>query len=231
LQKTLDDIKKENRETSNSDSNLVNPRIVNDIPLIGEPPIEAEPNFNKKRPVRDPKAIRFDYPFNSPFSPRDEPVRFTLNIPPLVPRPTSNFFPGPSVNRTSKALPLNPSSFNQIPSSQKPTPGNFYYSTTQRPTTSRPVVHNHYHYNDDYYNDYDDGTSPDFSDDYPINHKVEPLKLGGKDTVAPQANRELLDVYQRPSRVLYADSSRPGNNRNPKFSSQSNFRFPAQLNK
>lgn len=252
---------KETRETDGSNSNLVNPRIVNDIPLIGEQPTESEPDFGRplqKRPVRDPKAFRFDNSQQRPYGQRDEPTRFSLdfsssNYFPL--QKPSKFFPGPSVNKTSKVLPLQPSSFNQIQGVHKPASSHYLNVATPRPTaTARPIVHHHYH-SDDYYNDYDDAPiNPDFSDDYPINDKVEPLKNGnnrnpdysadypindkteplkfkGRDHPTSQTNRDLLDVYKRPSRVLYADSSRPGNNRNPKFVSQSNLKFPARLTK
>jgi hypothetical protein len=248
---------KETRETDGSDSNLVNPRIVNNIPLIGEQPTQSEPDFGRptrKRPVRDPKAFRFDNSQQRPYGQRDEPTRFSLdfsssNYP--LPKP-SKFFPEASVNRTSKVLPLQTYNFNQIQGVHKPASSYYLNVATPRPTTTaRPIVHHHYH-SDDYYNDYDNSPiNPDFSDDYPINDKVEPLKNGnhrnpdysndypindkveplkfnGRDYPAPQANKELLDVYKRPSRVLYADSSRPGNNRNPKFVSQSNLKFPAR---
>lgn len=260
----MEDGQKETRESDGSESNLVNPRIVNDIPLIGERPIESEPGYGRpfqKRPVRDPKAFRFDNSQQRPYGQKDEPTRFSLDFAFnnyfTLARP-SKFFPGPSVNRTSKSLPLQTSSYNhnQIQGVHKPASSHYLNVATPRPTTttSRPIVHHHYH-SDDYYSDYDNAPinpdftddypindkvepikndnhrTPDYSDDYPITDKVEPLKFKGKDRPAPQANRELLDVYKRPSRVLYADSSRPGNNRNPKFVSQSNLKFPAQTKK
>jgi hypothetical protein len=260
-QKTLEDGQKEAKETREADgstSNLVNPRIVNDIPLIGEQPTESEPDFGRpfqKRPVRDPKAFRFDNSQQRPYGQRDEPTRFSLDFSSSNRYPIPNrskFFPEPSVNRTSKVLPLQTSSYNQIQGVHKPANSQYLNVATPRPaTTARPIVHHHYH-SDDYYNDYDDAPinpdftddypindkveplkkdnqrHPDYSDDYPINDKVEPLNFKARDYPAPQANRDLLDVYKRPSRVLYADSSRPGNNRNPKFVSQSNLKFPAR---
>jgi hypothetical protein len=224
FQKTLDD-KKENRESSSSDSNSVNPRIVNDIPLIGEKPIEAEPDFGRPfraRPAREPKAIvRFDQPYRA----ENEPIRLSLHTNPPFATKNKGFFPGPAVNRSSKSFPLHPSAINLLASNAQKPANSLHFDRT---TTQKPILHHHHHHYDDYYSDYDEDTHPDYSADYPINDKVEPLNLSNRDKVAPQANRELLDVYQRPSRVLYADSSRPGNNRNPKFVSKSDLRFPAQ---